>query len=78
MLTDYCFRSNIEYKLEENTMNKLEIYFSNKRIIRKVNNIDEAYYIVSRILNNPSISEEELNDMRVYYNGDPNIIEMVE
>ena len=57
--------------------NKLEIYYSNKELAYKVNNIDEAYNIVSGLLNDPNIGEE-LYDIRVYYNGREDLIEMVE
>jgi H2-forming N5,N10-methylenetetrahydromethanopterin dehydrogenase-like enzyme len=58
--------------------NKLEIYYSNFELEYKVNNIDEAYKIVSDLLNNPNIEMVDLLDITVFYNGDPNIIEMVE
>ena len=57
--------------------NKLEIYYSNKELAYKVNNIDEAYNIVSGLLNYPNIGKE-LYDIRVYYNGREDLIEMVE
>ena len=58
--------------------NKLEIYYSNTELKLLVENEDEAYKIVSNLLNDPNISEEELYDIRVYYNNDPDIIIMVE
>ena len=58
--------------------NKLEIFYNNKELIFDVNNIDEAYNIVSSILNDPNIEMADLMDLTVFYNGDPNIIEMVE
>lgn len=58
--------------------NKLEIFYSNKELVYKVNNIDEAYNIVSGLLNDPNIEMDELYDIRVYYNGRDDLIEMVE
>mgnify|MGYP003342422121 FL=1 len=58
--------------------NKLEIFYNNKELLFDVNNIDEAYNIVSAILNDPNIEMADLMDLSVFYNGDPNIIEMVE
>ena len=58
--------------------NKLEIFYNNKELLFDVNNIDEAYNIVSAILNDPNIEMADLMDLTVFYNGDPNIIEMVE
>lgn len=58
--------------------NKLQIYYSNIEIEVLVENEDEAYNIISNLLNDPNISEEELYDIRVYYNGRDDIIEMVE
>lgn len=58
--------------------NKLQIYYSNIEIEVLVENEDEAYNIVSNLLNDPNISEEELYDIRVYYNGRDDIILMVE
>ena len=59
-------------------MNKLEIYYNNNKIELMVNDLDEAYNIVSNLLNDPNISEEELYDISVYYNGRDDLIEMVE
>ena len=58
--------------------NKLEIYYNNTELKLLVENEDEAYKIVSNLLNDPNISEEELYDISVYYNNDPDIIIMVE
>ena len=58
--------------------NKLEIYYNNKEFVYKVKNLDEAYNIVSGILNDPNIGYEELEDISVYYNGRDDLIEMVE
>ncbi len=58
--------------------NKLEIFYNNKEFVYKVNNIDEAYKIVSGILNDPNIEMEELYDLSVLYNGRDDLIEMVE
>ncbi len=58
--------------------NKLEIFYNNKEFVYKVNNIDEAYKIVSGILNDPNIEMEELMDLSVLYNGRDDLIEMVE
>jgi hypothetical protein len=58
--------------------NKLEIFYNNKEFVYKVNNIDEAYNIVSGILNDPNIEMEELYDLSVLYNGRDDLIEMVE
>ncbi len=58
--------------------NKLEIFYNNKEFVYKVNNIDEAYNIVSGILNDPNIEMEELMDLSVLYNGRDDLIEMVE
>jgi hypothetical protein len=59
-------------------MNKLEIVYSNSNYTYFVKDIDEAYDIVSGILNDPNISIEELNDLAVLYNGRDDLIEMVE
>lgn len=59
-------------------MNKLEIVYSNSNYTYFVKDIDEAYNIVSGILNDPNISIEELNDLAVLYNGRDDLIEMVE
>lgn len=58
--------------------NKLEVFYNNKEFVYKVKNLDEAYNIVSGILNDPNIGEEELYDISVYYNGRDDLIEMVE
>jgi hypothetical protein len=58
--------------------NKLEIYYSNFELEYNVNNIDEAYNIVSGILNDPNIEMVDLLDITVFYNGRPDLIEMVE
>lgn len=58
--------------------NKLQIYYSNIEIEVLVENEDEAYNIVSNLLNDPNIEPEELEDIRVYYNGRDDIILMVE
>jgi hypothetical protein len=65
-------------RMKMKNANKLEIYYSNFELEYKVNNIDEAYKIVSDLLNNPNIEMVDLLDITVFYNGDPNIIEMVE
>lgn len=58
--------------------NKLEIYYNNNEIIKMVADENEAYKIVSNLLNDPNINEDELYDLTVYYNNDPDIIIMVE
>jgi hypothetical protein len=58
--------------------NKLEIFYANKELVYNVNNIDEAYNIVSGILNDPNIEMVDLLDITVFYNGRPDLIEMVE
>jgi hypothetical protein len=58
--------------------NNLEILYNNKYFLHVVSNVDEAYKIVSNLLNDPNIDENELNDLAVYYNGEEGVIEMVE
>ena len=58
--------------------NNLEIFYNNKVIALLVKNEDEAYNIVSNLLNDPNINENELEDLKVYYNGRDDIILMVE
>ncbi len=58
--------------------NKLEVFYNNKEFVYKVKNLDEAYDIVSGILNDPNIGEGELEDISCYYNGRDDLIEMVE
>jgi len=59
-------------------MNKLEIYYNNKELAYIVKDEDEAYNIVSELLNNPNIDYNELEDLYVLFNGRDDIIEMVE
>lgn len=59
-------------------MNKLEIYYNNKEFAYIVKDEDEAYNIVSELLNNPNIDYNELEDLYVLFNGRDDIIEMVE
>lgn len=58
--------------------NKLEIFYSNIEMTVMVKDLDEAYNIVSGILNDPNIEMEELMDLSVLYNGRDDLIEMVE
>lgn len=58
--------------------NKLEIYYSNTELKLFVENEDEAYKIVSNLLNDPNISEDELDDLYVLYNDRDDIVIMVE
>lgn len=58
--------------------NNLEIFYNNNVIALLVKNEKEAYNIVSNLLNDPNINENELEDLKVYYNGRDDIIIMVE
>jgi len=58
--------------------NKLEIFYNNKELVYKVKNLDEAYIIVSNLLNDDNIEYGELDDLYCLYNGRDDLIEMVE
>lgn len=59
-------------------INRLQIFYSKTELNYIVKDIDHAYNIVSGLLNDPNINEDELYDLRVYYNGRDDLIEMVE
>ena len=58
--------------------NKLEIFYNNKELVYNVKNLDEAYIIVSNLLNDDNIEYGELDDLYCLYNGRDDLIEMVE
>lgn len=64
--------------MDNDSENNLEILYNNKYFLHVVSNTDEAYKIVSNLLNDPNIDESELYDLAVYYNGEEGVIEMVE
>lgn len=57
---------------------KLEYSYSNNYFRKTVKNEDEAYLIISNLLNDPNISEDELDDLYVLFDGMDDIIIMVE
>lgn len=57
---------------------KLEYSYNNKTFSKLVKNEDEAYLIISNLLGDPNISEAELDDLYVLYDGKDDVIIMVE